>query len=111
MRPSRKDEKQRFGEPMLKKVRQLIESVNGTLKGQLDLERHGGRSTAGVSIPSRTGVSPRSSSGLGRSSFALCAWCGQGGFWSAHTAGRTVTRSNSLPSGSAKVVHRNDGFS
>jgi hypothetical protein len=50
MRPSRKDEKQRFGEPMLKKVRQLIESVNDTLKGQLDLEQYGGRSTAGVAI-------------------------------------------------------------
>src|SRR4051794_3626330 len=42
LRPSRKDEVKRFGEPMLKKVRQLIESVNDTLKGQLDLERHGG---------------------------------------------------------------------
>ena len=50
MRPSRQDEKWRHGEPMLKKVRQLIESVNDTLKGQLDLERHGGRSTAGVAI-------------------------------------------------------------
>ena len=35
---------------MLKKVRQLIESVNDTLKGQLDLEGHGGRSYAGVAI-------------------------------------------------------------
>jgi hypothetical protein len=35
---------------MLKKVRQLIESVNDTLKGQLDLENHGGRSTEGVGI-------------------------------------------------------------
>jgi hypothetical protein len=50
MRPSRRDEKKRFGEPMLKKVRQLIESVNDTLKGQLDLEQHGGRSTSGVAI-------------------------------------------------------------
>ncbi len=33
---------------MLKKVRQLIESVNDTLKGQLNLEDHGGRSCAGV---------------------------------------------------------------
>src|ERR1700683_2532134 len=31
-------------------VRQLIESVNDTLKGQLDLEGHGGRSPAGVAI-------------------------------------------------------------
>ena len=29
-------------------VRQWIESVNQTLKGQLDLERHGGRTPAGV---------------------------------------------------------------
>ncbi len=35
---------------MLKKVRQLIESVNDTLKGQLDLEQHGGRSIEGVTI-------------------------------------------------------------
>jgi hypothetical protein len=33
---------------MLKKVRQLIESANDTLKGQLDLEEHGGRTFAGV---------------------------------------------------------------
>ncbi|CAM5486521.1 Transposase OS=Streptomyces aurantiogriseus OX=66870 GN=GCM10010251_02700 PE=4 SV=1 [Streptomyces aurantiogriseus] len=50
LRPSRKDEKARYGEPMLKKVRQLIESVNDTLKGQLDLEDHGGRGCAGVAI-------------------------------------------------------------
>jgi hypothetical protein len=35
---------------MLKKVRQLIESVNDTLKGQLDLKDHGGRSFEGVAI-------------------------------------------------------------
>ncbi|MET8874921.1 IS982 family transposase [Nocardia sp. NPDC004604] len=50
LRPSFKREKQRYGEPMLKKVQQLIESVNDTLKGQLDLEDHGGRSYAGVAI-------------------------------------------------------------
>ncbi|WP_433523944.1 IS982 family transposase [Nocardia pseudovaccinii] len=50
LRPSRKDEKTRYGEPLLKKVRQLIESVNDTLKGQLDLEDHGGRSYQGVAI-------------------------------------------------------------
>jgi hypothetical protein len=50
LRPSRKDERARYGEPMLKKVRQLIESVNDTLKGQLNLEEHGGRSCAGVAI-------------------------------------------------------------
>jgi hypothetical protein len=50
LRPSRKREKVRHGEPLLKKVRQLIESVNDTLKGQLDLEQHGGRTFAGVAI-------------------------------------------------------------
>ena len=37
-------------EPLLKSVRQLIESVNQTLKGQLDLELHGGRSIDGVGV-------------------------------------------------------------
>jgi hypothetical protein len=50
LRPSRKREKARYGEPMLKKVRQLIESVNDPLKGQLDLERYGGRTFEGVAI-------------------------------------------------------------
>lgn len=50
LRPSRTREKERYGEPMLKKVRQLIESVNDTLKGQLDLERHGGQTFEGVAI-------------------------------------------------------------
>ncbi len=38
----------RPGEHLLKPIRQLIESVNDTLKGQLDLELHGGRSIDGV---------------------------------------------------------------
>jgi hypothetical protein len=46
VRPDRKDEKRRFGN--LAGVRQWIESVNDTLKGQLDLEGHGGRTAAGV---------------------------------------------------------------
>jgi hypothetical protein len=50
LRPSRKKELTRAGEPMLKKVRQLIESVNDTLKGQLDLEQHGGRTVEGVGV-------------------------------------------------------------
>jgi len=29
-------------------LRQVIESINDTFKGQLDLERHGGRTIAGV---------------------------------------------------------------
>jgi hypothetical protein len=36
------------GQQLLAPIRQLIESVNDTLKGQLDLELHGGRSLAGV---------------------------------------------------------------
>jgi hypothetical protein len=50
LRPSRKDETARCGEPLLKTTRQLIESVNDTLKGQLDLEAHGGRTIEGVAI-------------------------------------------------------------
>jgi hypothetical protein len=49
-RPARKDEAARHGEPLLKTIRQLIESVNDTLKGQLDLEAHGGRTFEGVAI-------------------------------------------------------------
>jgi hypothetical protein len=45
-RPDRKDERYRHGN--LGGVRQWIESVNQTLKGQLDLERHGGRTPSGV---------------------------------------------------------------
>jgi hypothetical protein len=50
LRPSRKNEVIRAGEPMLKKVRQLIESINDTLKGQLDLEQHGARTHEGVAV-------------------------------------------------------------
>lgn len=46
LRPDRKDEPYRHGS--LGRVRQWIESVNQTLKGQLDLERHGGRTPHGV---------------------------------------------------------------
>lgn len=50
LRPSRKKEITRAGEPMLKKVRQLIESVNDALKGQLDLEQHGARTFGGIAV-------------------------------------------------------------
>jgi hypothetical protein len=50
LRPSRKDEQAQHGEALLTSVRQLIESVNDTLKGQLDLEAHGGRTFEGVTI-------------------------------------------------------------
>jgi hypothetical protein len=46
VRPDRKDEQPRHGS--IGWIRQWIESVNDTLKGQLDLERHGGRTPAGV---------------------------------------------------------------
>jgi hypothetical protein len=46
VRPDRKDEPRRYGN--LGGMRQWIESVNDTVKGQLDLERHGGRTPAGV---------------------------------------------------------------
>ena len=50
LRPSMRNEQQRPGEHLLKPVRQLIESVNDTLKGQLDLEAHGGRTFEGVAV-------------------------------------------------------------
>ena len=50
LRPSKKNERTRAGEGQLTAVRQLIESVNDTLKGQLDLEQHGGRTFEGVAI-------------------------------------------------------------
>ncbi|MBO4210923.1 IS982 family transposase [Micromonospora echinofusca] len=48
LRPSYRNRTPRHDEHLLKPVRQLIESVNDTLKGQLDLELHGGRSIEGV---------------------------------------------------------------
>jgi hypothetical protein len=51
LRPARKDESERAGTHLFKPLRQAIESINQTLKAQLDLERHGGRRTpAGVII-------------------------------------------------------------
>lgn len=46
LRPDRRDEAYRNGN--LGRLRQWIESVNQTLKGQLGLEQHGGRTPAGV---------------------------------------------------------------
>jgi hypothetical protein len=48
IRPARRSEKSRASRRFLKPLRQLIESVNDTLKGQLDLERHGGRTDEGI---------------------------------------------------------------
>lgn len=48
LRPSYRNQQPRPGEHLLKPIRQLIESVNDTLKGQLDLEGHGARPPAEV---------------------------------------------------------------
>ncbi|MGH7735203.1 MAG: IS982 family transposase, partial [Gemmatimonadales bacterium] len=48
LRPMRKGEARRAGQNLLKPLRQVIESVNWTFKGQLDLERHGGRTPEGI---------------------------------------------------------------
>lgn len=48
LRKARKGEKPRPGAEFFKPLRQVIESVNATLKGQLDLERHQGRTPQGV---------------------------------------------------------------
>jgi Transposase DDE domain len=48
LRPARKGEPARPGAQFFKPLRQIIESVNDTFKGQLDLERHGGRTPDGV---------------------------------------------------------------
>jgi len=50
LRPARKGEPERAGAHLFKPLRQVIESVNDTFKGQLDLERHGGRTPAGVLV-------------------------------------------------------------
>jgi hypothetical protein len=48
LRPARKGEPERRGRQFFKPLRQIIESVNDTFKGQLDLERHGGHTAPGV---------------------------------------------------------------
>jgi hypothetical protein len=50
LRPARKGEPQRPGAALFRPLRQLIESANDTFKGQLDLERHGGRTPGGVAV-------------------------------------------------------------
>jgi hypothetical protein len=50
LRPARAGEPERRGSHLFKPLRQTIESINQTLKGQLDLERHGGHSCNGVAI-------------------------------------------------------------
>ncbi len=50
LRPARKGEPERAGAHLFKPLRQVIESINQTFKGQLDLERHGGHTPAGVIV-------------------------------------------------------------
>ncbi|USX56236.1 IS982 family transposase [Lentzea sp. HUAS12] len=50
LRQARKGEAPRPGARLFKPLRQTIESINQTFKGQLDLERHGGRTRAGVIV-------------------------------------------------------------
>ena len=50
LRPARQGEPERAGAAMFKPLRQVIESVNETFKGQLDLERHGGHTAEGVAV-------------------------------------------------------------
>ncbi|MEO3823065.1 IS982 family transposase [Actinomadura sp. B10D3] len=76
LRPSMRNEQSRPGEHLLKPVRQLIESVNDTLKGQLDLEHHGGRTVEGVA----TRVAQRI--------LAMAA-----AIWHNHHTGQPITRS------------------
>src|ERR1039457_5204889 len=50
LRPARKGEPARAGAHLFKPLRQIIESVNDTFKGQLDLEQHGGHTPGGVVV-------------------------------------------------------------
>jgi hypothetical protein len=59
LRPARKGEAPRPGARFFKPLRQIVESVNQTLKGQLNLERHGGRTPAGVCAPASPNASSR----------------------------------------------------
>ena len=76
LRPSYRNRSPRPGEHLLKPIRQLIESVNDTLKGQLDLELHGGRSIDGVAAR------------VGQRLLALTA-----AIWHNRATGQPVTRS------------------
>ncbi len=50
LRPARKGEPDPACRKYFKPLRQVIESVNDTLKGQLDLEQHGCRTVEGVTV-------------------------------------------------------------
>jgi hypothetical protein len=50
LRPTRKGEADRTGSQLFKPLRQVIESINETFKGQFDLEWHRGRTFGGVIV-------------------------------------------------------------
>jgi hypothetical protein len=50
VRAARRDERPRRGAPQLKSLRQIIESINATLKTKLSLERHRAHSRQGVLV-------------------------------------------------------------
>jgi hypothetical protein len=50
LRPARKGEAERPGTRFFKPLRQTIESINDTFKGQLNLEHHGGHTPTGVIV-------------------------------------------------------------
>lgn len=50
LRPARKGETERAGARFFKPLRQTIESINDTFKGQLDLEAHGAHTPTGVVV-------------------------------------------------------------
>jgi hypothetical protein len=76
LRPSYRNRSPHPGEHHLRPIRQLIESVNDTLKGQLDLELHGGRSIDGVAAR------------VGQRLLALTA-----AIWHNRATGQPITRS------------------
>jgi len=58
LRPARKGEPARAGAQLFKPLRQVIESINDTFKGQLDLERHGGHTRQASSCACCSASSP-----------------------------------------------------
>lgn len=76
IRPAMKGEKPRRGQPQLRSLRQIIESINQTLKAKLSLEHHGGHTQQGVA----TRITQRL--------LALTA-----AIWHNHHAGQPVLRS------------------
>lgn len=58
LRRARQGEPERPGRRFFKPLRQTVESIFDTLKGQLDLERHGGHTSTGVLVGSCSAYSP-----------------------------------------------------